>query len=170
MAKAMSRKSLQKTIEDDLSAGHSSKGKIIALDEGWLPQVCRIETRSYASPWSKESLAVALSGEYTVIGFVKPDRALAGYLVYHGVADEVHILNIAVDPDCRMQRIAYTLLSWVHNHAKAKGARYCCLEVGRNNQAARKLYNKFGYKQVGTRKAYYHDRNDDALLLTLTLT
>ena len=51
--------------------------------------------------------------------------------------------------------------------AYESGARQALLEVRESNQAAQNLYTRFGFEQVGIRKAYYHDTHEDAILMTL---
>ena len=43
------------------------------------------------------------------------------------------------------------------------------LEVREHNTAARSLYAKLGFNDVGKRKNYYIDPQDDAILCTLVL-
>ena len=53
------------------------------------------------------------------------------------------------------------------NAAFREGARSSYLEVRATNQAALQMYKELGFKIVGRRSHYYHDNQEDALLLTL---
>lgn len=138
---------------------------MLTLSGRWLDAVCDIERLCYVSPWSRESLEHALNGGYQSIGICDSTQQLRAYLIYSRVEDELHILNLAVHPQARRQQLGSYLLAWLHAFELKHGARMVFLEVSRNNQAARKLYSKFGYQQIGTRKAYYRDTQDDALIL-----
>jgi [ribosomal protein S18]-alanine N-acetyltransferase len=45
------------------------------------------------------------------------------------------------------------------------GARRATLEVRRSNEAARHLYERFGFSVVGVRHGYYSNPVEDALVL-----
>jgi ribosomal-protein-alanine N-acetyltransferase len=49
------------------------------------------------------------------------------------------------------------------------GIEQAYLEVRRSNTAALVLYTGFGFIQTGTRKGYYPDNKEDALILSLDL-
>lgn len=88
-----------------------------------------------------------------------------GYLIYWVVAEEMHILNLAVHPQQRRRGIARCLLSTAMSQARELGAQVAWLEVRPSNTQALALYRSFGFKKVGTRPRYYDDTQEDALLL-----
>jgi ribosomal-protein-alanine N-acetyltransferase len=90
-----------------------------------------------------------------------------GYLIYWLVAGEMHILNLAVHPDCRRQGIARALLQEGLRRARAQDAEVAWLEVRPSNQAAQALYESFGFQKVGRRPRYYADNQEDAMLMAL---
>ncbi len=83
-------------------------------------------------------------------------------------ADEAEILTLAVAPDARGRGVATDLLSAAIEYAHHAGARAMFLEVGASNIPARALYSRFGFSEVGMRKAYYGG-NEDALILRVDL-
>jgi ribosomal-protein-alanine N-acetyltransferase len=50
--------------------------------------------------------------------------------------------------------------------ARDRHAREATLEVRLSNVAARRLYEKYGFRPVGLRPRYYSDNNEDALIMT----
>jgi ribosomal-protein-alanine N-acetyltransferase len=50
--------------------------------------------------------------------------------------------------------------------ARDRNAREATLEVRLSNLAARRLYEKYGFRPVGLRPRYYSDNNEDALIMT----
>jgi ribosomal-protein-alanine N-acetyltransferase len=84
------------------------------------------------------------------------------------VADEVHVLNVAVDPGYRGQGLGGALLREVLREAREGCAIAVTLEVRRSNAAARRLYESFCFEEVGVRPNYY-GRGEDALILRLAL-
>jgi ribosomal-protein-alanine N-acetyltransferase len=94
----------------------------------------------------------------------KPWKVWA-YLIFWVVADEMHILNLAVHPQRRRRGLARRLLTTAMTRARELGAQVAWLEARPSNHPALKLYENFGFKEVGRRPRYYDDTQEDALLL-----
>jgi len=84
-------------------------------------------------------------------------------------ADVVEIEHLAVAPEARRRGIGTALVAHVLNAAAARGAAEVHLDVRRRNRAARDLYARLGFVEVGMRPRYYRAPPDDALLLTRRL-
>jgi ribosomal-protein-alanine N-acetyltransferase len=95
-------------------------------------------------------------------------RKLIGYVCWWLVADEIHILNLAVHPDYRRAGIGRALVQRVLDDAAAKRALSVSLEVRPENDGARALYRGFGFADHGVRKHYY-GRGEDAIIMTRML-
>ncbi|MBW1953122.1 MAG: ribosomal protein S18-alanine N-acetyltransferase, partial [Deltaproteobacteria bacterium] len=125
-----------------------------------------IEQVSFPSPWPRFSFWEELRNPIShvlVAGSPPYSEEIWGYVVYWLVADEMHILNLAVHPAYRRQGIARRLLQEALHRARGLGARQAWLEVRPSNQAAQSLYHSLGFKPVATRKRYYHNTGEDAL-------
>jgi [ribosomal protein S18]-alanine N-acetyltransferase len=79
--------------------------------------------------------------------------------------DEAHITTIGIDPPHRGQGLGELLLICMVDEALTRGARWLTLEVRVSNVAAQTLYRKYGFTVHGTRKRYYSDNNEDALIM-----
>src|SRR5262249_18054892 len=93
----------------------------------------------------------------------------AGFLVAWHVADEVHVLNVAITPPMRRRGFARALMAEALAYAAAERVRIVLLEVRRSNRAAIKLYRGFGFTALGVRPGYYADNNEDAIEMILAL-
>ncbi|HEX5241497.1 MAG TPA: ribosomal protein S18-alanine N-acetyltransferase [Candidatus Limnocylindrales bacterium] len=132
-----------------------------------LPEVHAIERASFTTPWPDDayrselltnrlaSYLVARRGD-TVVGF-------AGLWL---MVDEGHITTFAVHPAWRRRGIGERLLLAALDLAVERGAREATLEVRLSNVAARRLYEKYGFRPVGIRPRYYSDDGEDALIMT----
>lgn len=109
------------------------------------------------------SLHVGLPGGY---GFVDPRGAM---VLARTVMDEAEILTLAVHPAARRQGLGRDLLQAAMQRAAETDAQTMFLEVAEENVAARTLYAKCGFAEVGRRKRYYAN-GDDALVMRVTLT
>ena len=85
----------------------------------------------------------------------------AGWVIF----DELHVNNLAVAPGWRRRGVASALLTFVLEAAAAEGAVRATLEVRESNDAARRLYERFGFAFAGVRTAYYREPVEDALVL-----
>ena len=152
--------------------GEAAKITIDFLRQEDVDQVLVIEQASFTMPWSRNlfmsefrnrpvSLSlVALSGNSQA-------REVIGYLVSWVIADELHILNLAVVPAFRRQGVAERLVLSALRQAYAKGARKAYLEVRESNSAAQKLYADIGFTSAFIRKEYYDMPLEDAVVMTL---
>jgi ribosomal-protein-alanine N-acetyltransferase len=82
------------------------------------------------------------------------------------IADEAHLANIAVRETYRQQGVGEQLLIASIKYAIEHDASFITLEVRASNGAARALYAKYGFVEVGIRKGYYTDNKEDAVLMT----
>lgn len=131
-----------------------------------LFSVMAIEEASYEFPWSLRIFEDCLSSGYQCL-VANIDDSLAGYAIESVAVQEAHILNICVRPDVRQSGIAEKILVELIDRAKRCDAEKMFLEVRPTNAPAIKLYEKFGFKNIGTRKNYYPKENgrEDAIVL-----
>ena len=93
------------------------------------------------------------------------DNIIKGYIGYWKVFNEGHITTLAVLPFYRRNHIADKLLYSLIVNSIKNNIKWLTLEVRISNLPAIYLYEKFKFKQLGIRKKYYQDNNEDALLL-----
>jgi ribosomal-protein-alanine N-acetyltransferase len=133
-----------------------------------LDEVLAIERLSFTNPWSRAAFLRELTENRVArLWAARPAEggAVLGYVCLWVVMDEVHVTNFAVDPVHRRQGIGRQLLGTVLAYYRAEGITRATLEVRPSNATARRLYEAFGFRQVGLRKRYYPDTGEDAMLL-----
>jgi [ribosomal protein S18]-alanine N-acetyltransferase len=144
---------------------------VASSTEADLDAVMAIERLSFPVPWEKAAFADELARPWARLEILRHEeggRVLA-FCNYWLVADELHILNIAVHPDERRHGCAARLLRHILDEARQGKARVISLEVRISNHAAAALYRKFGFREVGVRPKYYANNSEDALLMDLEL-
>jgi ribosomal-protein-alanine N-acetyltransferase len=94
---------------------------------------------------------------------------IAAYCFFRLVADELHLLKIAVTPAWRRRGIATRLLQHSFAISAREGASSVHLEVRPSNTAGMELYRKLGFEVVGRRRKYYGDSKEDAVLMMKNL-
>ncbi len=132
-----------------------------------LDDILAIEESSFTNPWTREMYLAELKNRGVSYCYLARQEGgeVVGFCSFWHVADELHINNLAVEPARRRAGVATALLA----HGLAGGARLgprrARLEVRRSNDAARSLYERFGFSLAGVRHAYYTKPIEDAIIL-----
>lgn len=119
----------------------------------------KTEDASFSDAWSINAVLEELSSEHTICVKASDDGEIAGYAILSFVADEGELLKIAVLPEKRKKGIGQALLNLALEMVFDRGVQSVFLEVREKNKAARTLYEKNGFEQIGVRKKYYGDDN-----------
>ena len=96
--------------------------------------------------------------------------SLLAFLVAHVVGGEWEVENVVVTPVVRRQGVGVRLLDEIISRARQADAEAVFLEVRESNHAARALYEKASFAQVGRRKGYYSEPPEDAIVYRLAWT
>lgn len=112
------------------------------------------------SPWTLEQIEADLAQESTHYFYVSEGQEVLGFLAIQNLAGEREITNIAVKRAYQGKGLASQLLQNI-----ASCPEPIFLEVREGNVAARKLYEKHDFKEIGRRKQYYHNPVEDAVLM-----
>lgn len=142
-----------------------------------VPYVGRLEPLCFPAPWSTDTYRnELLHNQFSAYWVLRPagrmHDGVPPILAYGGywlMGDEAHIVTIASHPDFRRQGLGERLLREMIEQAQQGGATSITLEVRVSNRAARVMYAKWGFVEVGMRPRYYRDNGEDAVLMTLFL-
>ncbi len=96
---------------------------------------------------------------------VEQDGSVVGFIVGRQADDEWEIENIAVTGSARRCGLGSRLVGELLDLVRNCGGKTVFLEVRESNRAARSLYEKWAFIEVGRRKIYYQNPAEDALLL-----
>ena len=129
-------------------------------------RVLEIEQLSFPSPWPRNAYTHELQENRLACYLVaRLMHRVVGYTGMWVILDEAHVTTIAVDPSHRRRQIGERLLVALIEEAMRRGARWVTLEVRPSNTGAQAMYRKYGFKELGTRKRYYSDNNEDAIIM-----
>jgi ribosomal-protein-alanine N-acetyltransferase len=137
-----------------------------------LPNLATLHRECFADAWNTEFLGrlLAQPGAFSVVAV--EDGAPAGFVLARAAAGEAEILSIGVRFSSRRRSLATALVQSVLDLASADGVAEVFLEVAAENAAARALYRRLGFREVGLRPAYYREGTgvgSDALILRRAL-
>lgn len=146
------------------------------MTEGDLEQVLAIDLASFhpseigreGDPRAREKqLREELARTWARLRVARdPDgSSVLGYILFWHVADEIHLLNVAVTPDARRRGIGRALVEDLLQYARTHAAAKVLLEVRASNEAAIQLYDRLGFVRFNVRKAYYSDGEDGVEML-----
>ncbi|UCR82722.1 ribosomal protein S18-alanine N-acetyltransferase [Pseudomonas chlororaphis] len=137
--------------------------------EADLDAILKIEYAAFSHPWTRGIFTDALKSYEVWLMF--EGRQQVGHGVIQVIIDEAHLLNITVKPENQGRGLGLRLLEELMKRAYQKDARECFLEVRSSNQTAYRLYERYGFNEVGRRRDYYPATGgrEDALVMACTL-
>ncbi len=141
------------------------------MTAGRLAAVMAVERRAYTYPWTTQNFMDAM-GAGNQAQLLMADDTLLGYFVAMKGVEEVHLLNITVNPEHQGQGWARAMLDALALWSRGQGAQWLWLEVRVSNQRAEQVYLAHGFRRVGLRKAYYPNGElprEDAIVMSLKL-
>ena len=161
------------------------------MEPGDIPTVVAIDRLSFPTPWSASSYAYELKRRNTSLYYVllrpaagdtphpeqgwrrwlhsvtslgKQESRVIGYLGLRFRNSGIHISTIAVHPDWRGNGLGELLLLTALEQSLQMGFGTVTLEVRPSNQAAQRLYRKYGFWFTGVHQGYYRDSEDAWLM------
>lgn len=137
-----------------------------------LDEVLAIEVASYSFPWSRGNFIDSLAAGYRAELRLDEQGLCLGYSVAMPGFEEMHLLNLTVAPRHQRQGHARAMLHLLCEAARQRGDQKLWLEVRQSNAPARRLYEQFGFQDMGLRKNYYPaplGRREDAVVMSLAL-
>ncbi|MDD5259809.1 MAG: ribosomal protein S18-alanine N-acetyltransferase [bacterium] len=139
------------------------------LKEEDLEAILKIEQASFPVPWTRSMFEQELHipTSHFFVAKALPGKEIVGYAGYWQVVDELHLINFAVHPEYRRQGLGKHLLFYILCDGKRLGLKKATLEVRASNQAAQRLYEQLGFKNIALRKSYYADNQEDAVIMWL---
>ena len=136
-----------------------------------VAELMEVERACFSHPWNArhflDSMADAPHGRVLVVrmaaGAAGP--AIVAYCVVLLAGVEMQLYNVAVHPSWRGRGLGRWLMQMVLERGRRQGAQTVLLEVRRGNEAARRLYESLGFTVLSTRRNYYRDPVEDALVM-----
>lgn len=137
-------------------------------------EVSALHSRLFDEHWSESSIKSLLEhpASTSLIAVAGDPKTIKGFIIAQLAADEAEIVSIGVAPDWQRAGLGARLIEGLMRASKKGEAARIFLEVAEDNKAARALYAKLGFSEIGRRKGYYKRGSGlsvDALTLALSL-
>jgi [ribosomal protein S18]-alanine N-acetyltransferase len=135
--------------------------------------VYMLNCKSFLEAWSVMALALWQERGDDLDVCYTANGELVAYYLGQNVLDEVHIMQIAVEPRFRRCGLGRHLMLYEIERKRTAGMTQMLLEVRHSNTAAQRLYTSLGFRVVGRRSDYYAPiagrPAEDALLMNFRL-
>ena len=127
----------------------------------------QVSLSSLGTGWSLESLERELALEHSRVVVIRDlDSGIpATLMVYWVLADGLELINMHTLERYRRCGLARTLLDYLQADCIALARDAVFLDVRASNEPARRLYDSRGFQEVGRRKGYYGNGDEDAILM-----
>ncbi len=134
-----------------------------------LERVYEIEKTSFPDPWPYSIFLNDLKSDDMITIVARQNRTVVGFAICQQILDELHLMNIAVDPEFRRKKIGHALIEHLFYIGDEKRCRIMYLDVRESNSAAISFYKGYGFKVLYERKGYYRKPPESALVMVLDL-
>lgn len=153
---------------DDVAAPPGVEVRRIASTD--VDAVVAIERGAFTRPWSRETfLSLIDRPGVEILVLEKSHEGIVGYAVLWCIIDQGELANMAVTPEHRCQGLGSFLLCSVLDVARERKVQTVFLEVRASNEAALRMYERFGFCDAGLRPGYYENPKEDARVMKVTL-
>jgi ribosomal-protein-alanine N-acetyltransferase len=140
-----------------------------------IPSIRALEQQAEtAAHWAEREYAALFAAEaparIALVALNESDAAqVCGFVIARCSLDEWEIENVVVAREDRRRDIATKLIQELLLQARTVHTTSVLLEVRESNVAARRLYEKLGFREQARRSNYYRDPQEDALLLQISI-
>lgn len=135
-----------------------------------LDNVLGIECAAFSHPWTRGIFLDCVRSGYECWLLYRGEQQV-GHCVLSAAGDESHLLNITIMPEHQGLGLGAALLEFIIDRARQTKAEVTFLEVRASNEAAARLYERFGFNEIGRRRNYYPAAGgrEDALVMAYSL-
>jgi ribosomal-protein-alanine N-acetyltransferase len=136
------------------------------MQESDVASVLAIEDAAFSTTWPDNAFRHELEENRLAHYFVaRHEGKVVGFGGIWVILEDSHITTIAVHPDFQRRKFGEAILLALLQQAVQREAAWMTLEVRISNTSAQRLYHKYGFTTVATRRGYYTEDQEDALVM-----
>lgn len=132
-----------------------SEDRFVPMMAQDLDRIAAIERDLYPFPWTRGNFQDSLQAGYSTWTLRDSFDDVVAYAVVMIAIDEAHLLNLSVARARQRRGYGWRMLDWMASRSRDHGARTMLLEVRPSNVDGRRLYTRYGFEKIGTRRDYY---------------
>lgn len=161
----------------DGGSAQKEEFRIRPVETAHIGDLIRLGASANLSPWTAEHYVDELKNPNAILlRLVSPDNTIIGFVVARLVmggaiemTTDAEIYNIMIDGEYRRRGLAQLLFDTFIDTCRKRKAVNVWLEVRESNTPALNFYKKNGFQPVHTRRNFYKDPPEHALLMRLVL-
>lgn len=134
-----------------------------------LTEVCEIENASFPNPWSREDFQHCRRQPDCIAMVAEHARQIVGFVFYALHPGQLRILDIAVDPSCRRQRVGTTLVERMVSRLAQQGRERVVAETRETNLGAQCFYRSLGFRVADQTSLRYEDTDEACYVMVYQL-
>lgn len=134
-----------------------------------MPEVLEIERQSFEFAWTEEDFLCCLRQRNCIGMVAERQERIAGFMIYELLKSQLHVLNFAVSPWARRQRVGSQMIEKLVNKLSQQRRQEICLEVRETNLAAQLFFRRQGLQAHGVLRGHYEDTEEDAYVMRYQL-
>jgi len=130
-----------------------------------MPEVLNIEHKSFEYPWTDDDFIRCLRQRNCIGMVAEVNEKIVGYMVYSLERSRLTLLNIAVHPDFRHQKVGLTMIEKLFSKLSEQRRNRIVLEVRETNLDAQLFLKKVGFRAIKVNRNAYKDTAEDSYLM-----
>lgn len=138
--------------------------EIVPMQSVHIGQIAELEKACFSLPWDLRAFESELDNPLSDWLVALSGERVVGYIGSQTAGGESDVMNVAVSFEYRRQGVARALLAAMETVLRKRKTEAISLEVRKSNLEAIRLYESFGFRQVGLRPKYYFKPTEDALI------
>lgn len=137
--------------------------KLATLED--IDSIYEIEVANIRCPLSKMLITDDFKRNNYIYVVAKDNEEVVGYITLSYILETADIISVAVKDGYKGKNIFSQMLSFMENILKEKNVEEIFLDVRESNSSAIKAYTKNNFKQISTRKNYYENPVENAIIM-----
>ena len=137
--------------------------KLATLED--IDSIYTIQVANIHPPLSKETIKEDFKKNNYIYVIAKNKDEVVGYITLSYVLEIADIISVAVKDGYKGKNIFSKMLNFIENILKENNVEEILLEVRESNSSAIKAYTKNNFKEISTRKNYYKDPVENAIIM-----
>lgn len=130
-----------------------------------MPEILDIESASFEFPWSEEDFVRCLRQRNCIRMVAEHGDRVVGFMIYELHKTRLHILNFAVHPDFRGQRIGLRMVNKLVSKLSHQRRTRILLEVRERNLPTQMFFRSLKFRAISVLHDFYEDTVEDAYLM-----
>jgi ribosomal-protein-alanine N-acetyltransferase len=134
-----------------------------------MPHVLAIENKCFDNPWSADDFLLCLKQRNCIGMVAECDEQVVGYMIYELHKQRLHLLNLAITPQCQDIGIGTQMIQKLLSKLSYERRNRIMLEVRETNLKAQIFFRGMGFRAISVLKDFYRDSDEDAYLMQFRL-